>query len=457
MVRRSLRAFFIILFLSCLKSSAQSFPISLTPYVATNPTAVVAVDVNGDGKKDLVVAAGLTNLLIILTNNGAGFFTSNTAVIAGAAGIYPNSLTAADVNGDGKMDLLCPMYSRNAFNYSRLAVLTNNGAGGFASAALLITGTNPICATAADINGDGWPDLITANAGNFSQTSLSIFTNNRNGGFGSNATINVGSQFDSGLQWVTAADLNGDGFPDLVCACFYDSTLTVLTNNGLGRFTVASVISVPGSPTMVGVADVNGSGRPALICADTGNTTLSILTNAGGGHFAIASSPNCVPSGFAGTLLISAGDLNGDGVIDLACFNETDQSVSVLTNDTTGHFTLATRLPIGTPTFFGALADLNGDGRLDIVTDNELTNTITILTNAGTYLPRVFVKKAAGQAIVKWPSQWSGWAGWSLQQSPDLNGNHWASYSGVTNDDGINITATNSALSGNQFFRLVHP
>jgi hypothetical protein len=134
-------------------------------------------------------------------------------------GNSPTSVVAADVNGDGKVDLICANY----FQDNTLSVLTNNGNGGFVSNATLSVGSVPFSVVAADVNGDNNVDLVSANNG---ANTLSVLTNNGSGGFVSNATLSVGRLPYS----VVAADVNGDGGVDLICANGMDHTLTVLTN-----------------------------------------------------------------------------------------------------------------------------------------------------------------------------------------------------------------------------------
>jgi hypothetical protein len=120
-------------------------------------------------------------------------------------GANPQSVIAVDVKGDGKLDLI----SANAGD-NTLSVLTNNGNGIFGSNATLNVGSFPVCVTAADVNGDGKLDLISANLG---ANTLTVLTNNGNGNFGSNATLNVYVYLGPGCPVsVVAADVNGDGF-----------------------------------------------------------------------------------------------------------------------------------------------------------------------------------------------------------------------------------------------------
>jgi hypothetical protein len=256
-----------------------NFVLASTPGVGVGPSCVVAADVNGDGKLDLISANSYGSTLTVLTNNGSGSFGSNATLNVGNEPVW---VVAADVNGDGKLDLI----SANA-NTNTLTVLTNNGSGGFVLSATLTVGNSPDQVIAADVNGDGKVDLITANE---DDNTLTVLTNNGSGGFVLAATLNVGS----GATSVAAADVNEDGKLDLISANYIDSTLTVLTNDGSGGFVLAATLNVGNTlgdtPYDVVAADVNGDGMVDLISANVvGYGSLTVLTNstvftgAGGG------------------------------------------------------------------------------------------------------------------------------------------------------------------------------
>ena len=131
---------------------------------------------------------------------------------------------------------------------------------------------------------------------------MTVLTNNGSGVFGFNATIEVGN----GAQTLCAADVNGDGYVDLVSANVNDDSLTVLTNNGSGVFGFNATLNLGGTPTFVTAADVNGDGHVDLISADLSSPsgTLSVLLN-GSGIFGAFSGNG------SGLTFLDAGNLTG--------------------------------------------------------------------------------------------------------------------------------------------------
>ena len=277
--------------------------------VESYPISVTAADVNGDGKVDLIGAiSGVVGSLAVLTNNGSGGF-----VLASSPGVgsYPKSVTAADVNGDGKVDLISANAGPCCPNPpGTLTVLTNNGSGGFVLASSPSVGNAPHGVAAADVNGDGKVYLISAN---FGDNTLTVLTNNGGGGFVLASSLNV----DAGPLQVAAADVNGDGKVDLISANQNGNTLSVLINNGSGGFTWTFTALLDNSPQSVAAADVNGDGKVDLISANANANTLSVLTNNGSGGFALSSSPGVGSSPSS----LTAADVNGDGWVDLITAN----------------------------------------------------------------------------------------------------------------------------------------
>jgi hypothetical protein len=295
-------------------------------------------------------------------------FKTNNCVV----GKTPRCVVAADVNGDGNPDLVSANYDANT-----LTVLTNNGSGGFGSNATYSVGMAPICVVAADVNNDSASDLIVAN---FAANSLIVLTNNGSGTFGSNATLAV----NPSPYCIAAADVNNDGKSDLIAACCYDASIEVFTNNGSGGFPFSTSYPTADRGDLVifvAATDINADGYVDLISANL-SKTLTLLTNNGSGIFGYNATyrmsygtPTCVTSA----------DVDGRDGVDLICSTDSNLLI-VMTNN--GNGVLAGDLvkdvyPVGRNPHFVATGDFNGDGKIDMVSANYAASSLTLLTNNG--------------------------------------------------------------------------
>ncbi len=197
---------------------------------------LVAADFSGDGFVDLAVATdGFA--VATLINNGDGSFGQYTLYpVAGA----PGSMVAADFNQDGHIDLatVSPTSADRQYFDNRVSLLFNTGNGSFAPFKTTLTGRKPTSVSAADFDGDGRIDLVTADVdyqnddGTVSGSCASILLNTGGGSFAAPVKYYVTSE----PIYVTAADLNNDGSIDVALANFGNSTVTVLANVGDGTF-----------------------------------------------------------------------------------------------------------------------------------------------------------------------------------------------------------------------------
>ena len=148
-------------------------------------------------------------------------------------GLFPQAVAVGDFNGDGDLDI-----ATAAFN-NTVTVLLGLGSGEFTGAATFPVGSFPQSLAVVDFNDDGKLDIVTANSGD---NSVTVLLGNGSGGFAPAA----GSPFGVGAnpQSVLGVDVNGDGKPDIVTANLNDNTLTVLLGDGTGGFPVAA-----GSPS----------------------------------------------------------------------------------------------------------------------------------------------------------------------------------------------------------------
>ena len=344
--------------------SASFQPLS-TNYPANPPYDALAVDVNGDGKVDLVSICGDwgVDTLTVLTNNGYGsFIPAETNV----AGWKPVSVAAADVNGDGFPDLITANNNQNT-----LTVMTNDGTGHFVLSSSPDAGPAPGFVTAADVNRDGKMDLICANQWD---NTLTVLTNAGAGGFVLSSTLPTGNS----PVFVLPVDLNRDGWVDLVCANYYGHNLTVFTNDGAGGFGVAATVPSGQTPNHLVTADINHDGWPDVICANQEESYLTVLTNNGSGGLGLSVN---YPVAW-GSLSVAVADVNLDGWADLIYANENDNTLTVLTNDTHGNFALSATIPNGRVPLKLLAADVNGDGRADVICANKSDNSLTVYSQA---------------------------------------------------------------------------
>ncbi|HWY78032.1 MAG TPA: FG-GAP-like repeat-containing protein, partial [Verrucomicrobiae bacterium] len=373
-------------------TAATAASVAATNIIGTISAAQLssAVVTNNEGNVTLTGAfagngANLTNIpfsglasssTLNLATNGLDFVLSSSLVV----GLGPAFVASGtNLNGAGHVDLAVANYFAGT-----LTVLTNNGSGRFSTEAVLTVQTNPFSIAVADVNNDGRPDIICSYY-NLTSTNLTVLTNNGAGGFGSNATLTVGLS----PTCVIAADVNGDGKPDLITANYGTNTLTVLTNNGNGGFSLSATVKVGISPTQVIAADLIGNGKQDLVCANNGTNTLSVLINNGNGTFL----PTTYTVGNTPRSVVAL-DVNGDGLLDLVCGSEIDGSLSVLTNNGDGTFTAANTVTnllnnyIGTINYLAA-ADMNGDGKQDIITANGVALVILLNTGNATFAPPI--------------------------------------------------------------------
>ena len=352
-------------------------------------TSVVVADLNGDGKPDLVVANACTGLgceggVSVLFGNGDGTFQ--------AARTYPTGYTAmiavavADLNGDGKLDIIASTSGDCLPDpcINHVIVLLGNGDGTFQPPISFPSTYDTITLAVADVNGDGKPDLLVNNS--FVNPDLSgdggvtVFLGNGNGTFGDAQSYDSGSPAAVSM---TMGDLNGDGKADVVIG-HENNKIAVLLGNGDGSFQAAQTYDSGAFAGVEGVAiaDVNGDGKPDLIATDECPTSpchkaaVSVLLGNGDGTFQAAQLDGIGLHLGAFVAAVASADVNGDGIADLIVGDDTPGSpegspVGVLLGKGDGTFSdlrYYTGASIGISL---AVADVNGDGKPDVLIGSQ--------------------------------------------------------------------------------------
>src|SRR5258706_5346273 len=292
-----------------------------------HPQTLAAADFNGDGRTD-VALCGTGEQLLVLAGDGQGGLRPIPQ--EARCGAHPTQMIAADLDGDGRVDLAV---ANHATSY--LTVLHNEGGGRFTARQVMVPSKpHPHTVAAADVDSDGHIDLITDSWG---EKRLTLLLADGHGGWQS-----PGIPLDTGREPyvnVVAADLDGDGHVDLVMPnAGPDSgsdTVSILFGDGHGHFRHAAQSPIAGGPIrfMVAVADVTGDGRPDIVIAnssghitDTSRDGLTWIGNDGQRHF--TAFPQRIAIGH-GCWRIAGGDINGDGVADTAFINAADGTVSI--------------------------------------------------------------------------------------------------------------------------------
>ena len=312
-------------------------------------------------------------------SSGAGFnsFKFYTAVVV------------ADLNGDGKLDIATcySEFSSAPPHPGIVAIFIQDPAnpGKFPAPLTYAVGNDPFSIAVADLNGDGKPDIVTANTGlgpssgaGSNSVSVLLQDSSHPGQFLPTASYTSANSITS----VVIGDLNGDGRPDLVIADSSGISFLLQSPTSPGTFVPGNGVSIPGGAASVVIGDVNGDGVPDLVAATDVNVQVVLADPSSPGSF-------LAPMSYQGGQyphFVALGDLNGDGKPDLAVADMGSPAGSgalfgvhvLLQNPAApGTFLAAANYAPSTIANMLAVADLNNDGKLDLTTAN-LTGGPTI-------------------------------------------------------------------------------
>src|SRR5208337_523765 len=352
------------------------------------PSGIAAADFNGDGKLDLVTADnggpfGVTIATIsVLLSNGKDMFAARTDYAVGnesVTGAY-SGIAAADLTGNGKLDLIVPI--TDAFQPYEFSILKNKGNGTFDTPVNYELPIAPDAVAAGDFNNDGKADIAIMNFGG--SGSISVLLNSGTGTFPSYTTYAI-----NGYGYgIAVGDFNKDGNLDIVATNGTQNTVSVLLGNGTGAFPAFATYPTGSAPLGVTVGDFNGDGWPDIAVADSRGGTVSILINKADGSGTFLPKVDYAAAGGGAPMSLAAGSFRGNGIIDLAvATNSAFGGIEVLLGKGDGTFQAA--VPYDTLNNANAVTvgDFNNDGNLDLAVSianaGSIFGFVTILPGNG--------------------------------------------------------------------------
>jgi hypothetical protein len=368
-------------------------PTKLTVAVPTGATfEPITVSVNGlvaySDQQFVPILAGAAELN---TNSFAPGFNLS-------AGDTPGGSAVGDLDGDGKPDLVViNVHGNTVYIYQNISTNGALSSASFAAPVVLPLAGNPIDVKLADLDGDGRLDIVVADA---QDSVVSVFQNLcalgtiTTNSFSSRVDFPVGQQ----PRRLAVTDLNGDGRPDIVTANYIDNSISILQNNvssgviSTNSFATHFDIATGAGPEGVAIGDLDGDGKPDIVTANFDGNSVSIFRNISDSGDLTTNSlaPRVDLTGSGGGEDVVIGDLDGDGKPDLLLSGYMSQAISIFQNfSVPGNVTtnsFGARIDFATGgrahrVALGCMGGLGG-GPLDVVVTTELPNQLLLFKNA---------------------------------------------------------------------------
>jgi hypothetical protein len=361
--------------------------------VGNSVVSVVAADFDNDGKVDLAVvnqngtadqcpSNGGSGSVAILLGNGDGTFAAKwTYDLSCIRGFLDDvsglSIFSGDFNGDGKRDLGVLYY--NGSEHYQIAIFLGNGDGTFN----YVESTDGLDGLIgpdilADFNRDGNLDFASPIFEDFSGPNIFVYFGHGDGTF--NLAFGVNTVYVA--QSLATGDFNGDGILDLASGPGIRPIgsgfppLPILLGNGDGTFAFAPTQPTVDLGSELTAGDFDGDGLLDLVFSEESTSALTVLLGNGDGTFRKKSGQ---PTESISSQMTAA-DLNGDGKLDLIIPSPSNNAISVLRGKGNGTFQAPITYPVVGGPVSVAIADFNGDGKLDMVSANG-DSTVTVFLN----------------------------------------------------------------------------
>ncbi|MDO9357348.1 MAG: FG-GAP-like repeat-containing protein [Solirubrobacteraceae bacterium] len=286
-------------------------------------------------------------------------------------GPLPSDLAAADLNGDGAPDIVAATREVDT-----ISVHLGEGDGTLRPAVDVPAGIYGSAVVATDVDGDAKLDLAVAGS-----NAVVVL---RGKGDGTFEAPSPDYPVGSGPNAIAAGDLNGDGRPDLVTANRGSGDVSVLLSDAVGGYEPAIPYAAAGRTSDVALAKVDGDDVLDLVTAGTDADSVIVRLGVVTGSFGPFGDPVSYDTGATTTpIRLATADLDGDRTLDVVTANREGDTLSVLRGDGTGALGPAANFPSGSRPADVAIADLDGDARPDLISANTLDNGVAVLAGTG--------------------------------------------------------------------------
>lgn len=336
----------------------QGFQVLTGMPVAGNYAQMVGADLNNDTRIDVVINDPTNQRVIVLGNNGNSSLTPLDTIYTTGD---PEHLALRDLNNDNRPDLVMSFENTNASNDS-VHVYLNDGNGHFSfSQAIFIASGFPISRMVhiADLNGDGFGEIICEGI-----ADLRVFLNDQSMGFLLQPTV----QMSGYASAIMTGHFNGDGILDLAETQKNSGVVAIRFGNGNGTFQALNSYSVNGSPNHGAMGDFDGDSRADIISSNSQNHASFLKGNADGSFGTYMLRAGLRPMTFA------VGLVNNDSYLDIVAHNTQSFDISVMLGN--GDGTFQNTVNQGSLVYGDQMimADLNNDDKLDVaVVSTEVT------------------------------------------------------------------------------------
>ncbi len=326
-------------------SAFTSHDIAIDAYGAVS---VTTADVNSDGELDVLSASFLDDWITWYENDGGESFTIHPI---DTDANFPRSVTTADVNGDGKLDVLSASELGD-----RIVWYENDGSESFTAHDIATDADSALSVTTADVDGDGDVDVLSAS---FDDDRVVWYENDGSGNF----TAHDIATDANGAASVTTADVDGDGDVDVLSASELDDRIVWYENDGSENFTAHDIATDADGAVFVVTADVDGDGDVDVLSASTRDDRIVWYENDDSENF----TAHDIATDAEGARSVTTADVDGDGDVDVLSASEQDDRIVWYENDGSESFTTHDIAADADEAHSVTTADVDGDGDVDVL------------------------------------------------------------------------------------------